>query len=284
MTKNWPRRHPLLLYCVLAFSISWGGIAIVLAATGFSLATPGQLETGLLFGAMLLGPSFSGLALTIFVDGHAGLGDLWARFLRWKTGVAWYAVAMLTAPLLLLTILLFFGTLAAPAFAPRFQLGLFAVGILAGCFEEIGWTGFATPRLLAGHSLGFTGLSIGLIWAFWHLLVDFRYNIDAMGALWPVAFAIVYLATLTPYRMLMTLVYSKTQSLLLAIIMHASFTGWLMVMFPVTSPVQNLVWQATFAISLWSIVAFSLRWAAARTNPAKIRPEIQAEHPDRAGR
>ncbi len=51
---------------------------------------------------------------------------------------------------------------------------------------------------------------------------------------WPLEFVIVYLATLTPYRVLMTWVCSHTQSLLLAIIMHASFTGWLLVLFPLT--------------------------------------------------
>ena len=63
------------------------------------------------------------------------------------------------------------------------------------------------------NGLGVAGLSLGLTWAFWHLLVDFRYNIDAMGAAWLLEFAIVYVATLTPYRMLMTWVYSNTQSL-----------------------------------------------------------------------
>lgn len=53
-----------------------------------------------------------------------------------------------------------------------------------------------------------------------------------MGAAWLLEFAIVYMATLTPYRMLMTWVYSNTQSLFLAMLMHASFTGWLLVLFP----------------------------------------------------
>ena len=49
---------------------------------------------------------------------------------------------------------------------------------------------------------GKAGLSLGITWAFWHLLVDFRYNFSAMGARWLLDFAIVYLATRTPYRML----------------------------------------------------------------------------------
>ena len=50
--------------------------------------------------------------------------------------------------------------------------------------------------------LGYFLLAFGITWAFWHLLVDFRYNFSAMGARWLLDFAVVFLATLTPYRML----------------------------------------------------------------------------------
>jgi membrane protease YdiL (CAAX protease family) len=80
-----------------------------------------------------------------------------------------------------------------------------------------------------------------------------------MGMVWPLEFAIVYIATLTPYRMLMTWVYQNTGSVLLAILMHASYTGWLLVLFPATSSSQSLSWQAAFAIMLWLAVACVLR-------------------------
>jgi hypothetical protein len=97
-------------------------------------------------------------------------------------------------------------------------------------------------------------LTLGLVWAFWHLLVDIRFNASAMGALWPVEFIVVDLATLTPYRMLMTVVFARTGSLFAAILMHASFTGWLLVLFPATSVPQSLAWQAVFALTLWALV------------------------------
>lgn len=248
---SWFQRHPLLGYFALTFAISWGGILIVLAASGFTLAKLTPAETGLLFVLMLLGPSVSGLLSTALVDGRPGLRQLGSRLMRWRTGVRWYAVALLTAPLLLLAILLPLGALVAPAFAPRFQWQLLAIGLLAGACEEIGWTGFATPRLLARHRMVWAGLSLGLVWALWHLLVDFRYNAAAMGPAWPAEFALVYVATLTPYRMLMTWVFANTQSLLLAVLMHASYTGWLLVLYPATSLAQGLAWQAGFAALLW---------------------------------
>jgi hypothetical protein len=35
--EPWLRRYPLTCYFALAFGISWGGILIVLSATGFDL-------------------------------------------------------------------------------------------------------------------------------------------------------------------------------------------------------------------------------------------------------
>jgi membrane protease YdiL (CAAX protease family) len=262
MTTAWLGRHPLLSYLMLTFGVSWGGILIVLMATGFDLSTPQPTELGLIFVLMLLGPSVSGLTLTALLDGRAGLHDLWSRLIRWKVGARWYAVTLLTAPLFLLAILLLLSIFMSPAFAPRFQWALLAVGLIAGGFEEIGWTGFATPRLLARHRVWIAGLSLGLVWALWHVLVDFRYNVGTMGGGWILEFAIVYLATLTPYRILMTWVYANTNSLLLAVLMHASYTGSLMALFPATTFAQGLIWQAAFAALLWIAAALVLRSSA----------------------
>ena len=250
-----PHHRPLLSYFLLAFLISWGGVFIVLATTNFDLSPLKSFEGGLIFLAMLLGPSLSGLFFTMRLEGWPGLRQLAARLVRWRVGTRWYLVALLTIPAILLAILWLSSALIAPSFAPRFQWMLFAVGLIAGSFEEIGWTGFATPRLCARLPIDMAGLMLGLIWAFWHLIVDLRYNFGSMGAVWPLEFAVVYLGTLTPYRMLMMWVYSHTRSLFLSILMHASFTGWLMVLLPSTSTWQSLGWQAGFALILWTLVA-----------------------------
>ena len=43
-------------------------------------------------------------------------------------------------------------------------------------------------------------------------------------------FAVFYLATLTADRLVMIWVYAKTRSLFLAELMHASYTGWQLVL------------------------------------------------------
>ncbi len=173
MTSNWLRRHPLLGYYALTFGISWGGILIIVAASGSEFSPMLPLEGGLILLAMVLGLSVSGLALTALLNGRAGLRQLVARLLLWRVGVAWYAVALLTIPTFQLAILWPLSAVVDPLFAPKFQWQLLVVGLIAASFEKIGWTGFATPQLLAqsdlhasnelGRVLGKAGLSLGVI-------------------------------------------------------------------------------------------------------------------------
>ena len=46
-----------------------------------------------------------------------------------------------------------------------------AVGLGAGFFEELGWTGFAVPRLRRRYGVLTTGLIVGVLWGAWHFLV-----------------------------------------------------------------------------------------------------------------
>ena len=260
----WARRDPLRSYFAVVFGISWGGILIVMGYRDFNLMELRPLDTGLVFASMLLGPSVAGLAMTAMLDGRAGLRHLASQAALYRVGLRWYAVALLTMPMLLLATLWPLSVFVDPAFAPRFQWPLFAIGLVAGSFEEVGWTGFATPRLLARHRLPLAGLSLGLVWALWHVLVDFRQNFNSLGMAWLLEFAVFYVAALTAYRLLMTWVYANTQSLLLAALMHASYTGWLFVLYPARSLAQGLVWQTALALALWAVVAAVLAVLARR--------------------
>ena len=276
MTREpWFRRCPLVAYSALTFSISWGGIFVVLAATGFDLTVLRPLDTGLIFICMLLGPSIAGLAMTAVRDGRAGLRALRSPLLRWRVGHCWHALVLLTMPVLMLSVLWPLSLFAEPAFAPRFHWPLFAIGLVAGTFEEVGWTGFATPRLLQRWRPLAAGLALGLVWALWDVLVDIRQNLGAMGAAWVpwlVQFSVLCIAALTACRVLMTWMFAHTGSLLLAVLMHAICTGWLLALFPTTSLKQGLVWQATLAAALWLVVAvafgpFARPWAHRSPQP-----------------
>lgn len=58
--KPWLRRHPLLACCAAVYGIGWGGILVVAGVRGFDLVHRRPVDTGLIFVAMLLGPSVGG--------------------------------------------------------------------------------------------------------------------------------------------------------------------------------------------------------------------------------
>jgi hypothetical protein len=150
--KAFVQRHPLVTYFGMAYGITWGAILTFLASKGFQFTSLQVQDASILFVivfvAMLLGPSISGLVLTVVLDGRKGLRELWLRVKHWKISLPWYAIALLTIPVLTLVIFSMLRAFVSAVYAPNFRLVLGIAGLLAGGFEEIGWTGFATPHLL----------------------------------------------------------------------------------------------------------------------------------------
>ena len=101
--KAFIKRHPLCLgYFALAFAISWGGILIVvgLGPGGFSAPQVKQYRCRpVRCPRVARGPSVAGI-LDRPPLWKTGLRELRPGLLRWRVGVRWYAVALLTAPLM----------------------------------------------------------------------------------------------------------------------------------------------------------------------------------------
>jgi membrane protease YdiL (CAAX protease family) len=251
---NRSEQGPLISYFAATFGLTWSGIALIVALHGWEPAAIGGAGMAGILLAMVLGPSISGVLLTQLFDGREGLLDLWRRWTNWRVGWPWYAFGLLTVPVLLVTISLALARLADPVFAPRFEPGLLLAGLLVGALEETGWTGFATPRLLRQYSTLIAGLGLGFIWAVWHVFADYAGNSAAMGADWFVVFAVFWIAPLPAYRVLMTWVYARTESVLMNALMHASYTGSLLAFAPATPLGMGLMWQGVFACSLWVVV------------------------------
>jgi membrane protease YdiL (CAAX protease family) len=244
------------------FVVAWGGVVAVVGPAGIaSGATPEDWQLLPVFGAMLLGPAVAGLAVIALTDRGAGLRDLWARQRRWRVGLRWYGVALLTTPILLLGILLtlsrdtpvfFPAVLATDDVAGVVALAL-VFGLLAGLFEEVGWTGFALPRLRRRYPLLVSGLSLGFVWGVWHGVADYWGAAAEFGALWGFRIGL-WVAALTAFRVLLAWVYENTESLLVAQLMHASFTGSQGLLVPALAPADHFRWYLLFTAALWALV------------------------------
>src|SRR3712207_5147265 len=143
------KKHPLLSFYALAFAITWGGLIMVVGGPSEILGTPEQFETRfpLVLLAWLAGPSVASIIMTGLVYGREGFRDLLARMKKWRVGARWYAVALLTAPLLVTAVGLAL-SLSSPEFLPTIlttddKAALLLLGIVGalvgGIFEELGW-------------------------------------------------------------------------------------------------------------------------------------------------
>lgn len=266
-------RRPVASYFVLVFLIAWGAVVAVVGPRGLMEgATPRNWQLMPVFGAMLLGPAVAGLVLLALADGKDGLHDLWMRQRRWRVAPRWYGMALLTTPVLLLAILWPL-SMVASQFTPGIfsgdnVIGVLAfglvVGVFAGFMEEIGWTGFVLPRLRCRHAFFAAGLLLGILWGIWHALADYWGTHVEYGDLWSFRIAL-WTAALTAYRILMVWVYENARSLLVAQLMHASFTGSQGILVPALAPADHFVWYGVFTIALWAMVA-----GVALTNRQKV--------------
>jgi uncharacterized protein len=248
-------RHPVTAYFALTFAVSWFA-ALAVAALHFKQREPLPKMTGILmFPAMLLGPSLVGIALTERLDGRRGLRALLARMLLARLPAGWYA-ALLIAPVLVLIVLFGFKAFVSPAYAPnRFLVGVL-FGVPAGFLEEIGWTGYAFRKMRSQYDALPASILLGLLWSMWHLPV-----IDYLGTATPHAgywfpFFLAFTVAMTAMRVLISWIYTNTDSVLLAQLMHVSSTASLVIFSPprVTAE-QEAMWYALYGASLWLIVA-----------------------------
>jgi membrane protease YdiL (CAAX protease family) len=188
--------------------------------------------------------------------------DLLARMLRWRVGLRWLLVTLLTAPILMAGII-FSLSLTSPTFVPAIvttddRMGLVMSGIMLGLtvsfFEEIGWTGFVTPELGKRHGIVPTGLLMGVVWGAWHYPL---FSGSASGTIAPaLSIAVLLFTFLIPFRILMVWLHDRTRSVLVVMFMHAPLAAGQLILLP--SALSNegaVIFDLVFAAALWGLVA-----------------------------
>ena len=252
------QQHPVAAYFVLTFAISWSGALVLAAPILVRHESLPRLTGILMFPVMLLGPSISGVVLTGFTAGRAGLAEMTRHLTTWRFQPRWYA-ALLIPPLLILTVLSCLVAFANHDYDPnRFFMGLF-FGVPAGLFEEIGWMGYAFPRMRSQANSFAPAVLLGLLWSTWHLpVVDFLGAAAPHGRSW-LSFFLAFTAAMTAIRVLICWVYVNTRSILSAQLLHISSTSSLVVLSPPrVNPAQEVTWYLLYALTLWLVVTIVL--------------------------
>jgi uncharacterized protein len=225
-------RHPLISFFTLAYLLTW------LAWSPWYLSKDG---IGLLpydaegisdyvnTVALIVGPTLSAFIVTGVTEGRDGVRALLRRIVLWRVAPRWYLFVLVGIPaIILLCTIVLPGALASfQASAVPSTLFLYVVAgvvfLFAGgpFFEEIGWRGFALPRLqlLYGPLVG--SLVLGVLWGLWHLPLFLIPSWDTPhGSPLDVALFITWAVSIS---ILFTWIFNNTKgSVLLVILAHGS--------------------------------------------------------------
>jgi membrane protease YdiL (CAAX protease family) len=253
------RRHPVVTYFALTFLISWTGALAMAAPHLIRHQLPPQMTGILMFPVMLLGPSLAGIVLTNIVDGKSGLRVLFSQMFRAWVPPRWYT-ALLLPPALVLTVLLVLERLVSPVYAPnRFFMGML-FGIPAGFLEEIGWMGYAFPKMRSESNGLAPSILLGLLWSLWHLpVINYLGTATPHGAYW-LPFFLAFSLAMTAMRVLIAWIYTNTNSVLLAQLMHVSSTGSLVIFSAArVTAAQEAMWYALYGTVLWIAVGIVVK-------------------------
>ncbi|HEU5484602.1 MAG TPA: type II CAAX endopeptidase family protein [Microlunatus sp.] len=199
------RKFPVLSFVVLAYLLTWW-------------VYPLMRYTPLIGMLGLFGPALAAIIVTALTGGRSGVHVLLRRTVHWRIPLPWYLVAIgLPAAL----------SLAAACSAVVLGPSALRVGTLSVfdlvlavlvVGEELGWRGYALPKLLERFSPVLASVILGVIWGLWHLPTFFIPGAPQYGQ--PlIAFVILTVS----YSIMLTWLFSHTAgSVLIATLCHGA--------------------------------------------------------------
>ena len=271
-----------MAFYVLTFAVSWALWAPLLAwlrsegrlgaVAGDEPLTgmPWWVAAGWFLGASA--PSIVGLALTARSGGRGAVADLLMRLVDVDVGVGWNVVAWLGPMAVGLLAVLVARRAAGTRVAPR-RFALIPVALVMALpfgplGEELGWRGYALPRLLTDHGALSSALLIGVVWTLWHLPLFWApLGTTISGSPVTLPRAGRYLVEVTAISVVMTWLFVNTGgSLWIAVGFHAAWNAGMhrFVFAPLSNEATALVdrWMTTGLVLAAAILAWwpGLSW------------------------
>lgn len=172
----------------------------------------------------ILGPAIIGIIITILETGKTGVNDLLKGVIKWNVNFRWY-LFVLVFPFMVTYLSIYtnyiiegnlieFSGIKSWTSIPILFSYIF---FLQGPFEEIGWRGYALPRLQKKYSSLKSSIILGVIWAFWHTPLFLFSSLHEGLPIW------LYFLHVIGISILMTWVFNSTgRSILLVMLLHTS--------------------------------------------------------------
>jgi CAAX protease family protein len=212
-------RHPVATFVALTYAVAWT-IWLPLVVLQDRIP-PGPAFVLVLLGS--LAPSTVAIILVARLQGRAEVRRLVRRLLIWRVSVGWY-VAILALTALAVAAVWVSTLLGVPAPVVAVTISAVVVTFLFSIFpgsglgEELGWRGFALPRLQARRSALAASLTVGAAWGTYHFPLYLLGSPTRPFALFfPFALSSVIMS------IFYTWMYNGTRgSLLIVVLLHAT--------------------------------------------------------------
>jgi membrane protease YdiL (CAAX protease family) len=246
-----------LVFLVVTFLFTWACYGPV-AAGWLPIRTPAGR------GLILLGtfgPGIVAIALTAMSQGVTGLRALISRIAPTRLDSRWWLFALFYFLAIKLAAAGVDRVLTGdwPRFQPAVLLVfpfalLLSTPVQAG--EEIGWRGYALPRMAARLGLGGAAILLGVVWALWHLPLFFVRDADTHGQSF-----LVYTVQVVAISVAIAFLYGHARGRLLPVmLLHAAINNSKdFIPSGIPGATHTFTWQA----SSMSWIGAALLWVCA---------------------
>ena len=264
------------LFFVLTFAVSWtcffGAAALAPAGT-----SPTAGAAGAVYLAGVFGPALVASGLTALAGGRRAVSALLKRIVAAPSSALLFTFALAYMPAAKLMAALVHRVLFRgwPTFGVQdAYLGLIVIPFStpAQAGEEVGWRGYALPRLARRFGLGPASVILGIIWGLWHLPFFYMVGADKTGQSIP-----MYVAGTTAMSVAMAWLYWRSNgSLLITMFMHAAVNN-LSGIVPTQLAGATDVWSLAAAPIAWLSVGVMwgiAAWCLLKMRGASLRPDI----------
>ena len=251
--NNQPKDNFLKAYFIIAFLIPIVAVMLVTWKEGLQtglVTTQISASTLVVIMSMVHAPTIAAVVVAFKDKGFDGIRVLFRQLKSWRYPLKWYLITLVVFPIAILMGLLYMKLFSA-RYTPVFTLTILAVGtLISPLWEEIGWTGYATPRMLRRYSPLKTGIYLGVIHMFFHLAADYWGAGVFYGKLY-LAHFLLWMAGLIVLRVITLWIYIRTRSLVLGWLTHVSYTGGQTILVPLAlTAVETIMWNSAFVLVL----------------------------------
>lgn len=282
------KRYTILLYCFLAFFISWTSKILFVAHDENWITN--NFPKGIFILIAQFGPSLAGLIVIYLENGKKGLISAGRSLTRINISLKWYIFALFFELVLFHIIILFCSVTGYKEINPSisallpsylsFLINTISLTILTGLGEEIGWRGFLLPKLQSGYKIIAAALILTLFNSLWHLRIDclallLKGDLSGFSAIYFSDMALRILIS-APVIFIIIYLFNNTKgSLLIMILYHGSANAsyeWVKDITGINDPVFIL---PVFAFSLWIGMMYFIPAVISQSRNNKLVVSVQ---------